>query len=198
VDCAVPTIDYRTRTGRIRRRAGQHPSLDAASVKDFAAWLHAREARRQELAATRQRAKAATSSQPSTPDPSDWVDTAAGAKMMGCSESHVPWLARHGRIEGQLVRRRWWYRSDSIRAYIVERDQWISEVAAARSSAATLAPSNVPFVKGASNNGTSAAPRHPSPSTPSSHSRSSTGRRNTNGDSPAANASVKEPNAASS
>lgn len=132
VGCPVPTIDYHTRTGRIRHRVGQHPSLDAASVKDFATWWHAREARRQELAVTRQRANAATSLVPPTPNPNDWVHTAAAAQMMGCSESHVPWLARHGRIEGQLLGRKWWYRIDSIRAHITERDQWMSEVAAAR------------------------------------------------------------------
>lgn len=52
--------------------------------------------------------------------------------MLGCSQSHVPWLARHGRIDGRKVAGRWWYFEASVRAHIDEQSRWMSEVDAAR------------------------------------------------------------------
>lgn len=136
VGCPVPTVEYYARTGRIERRPqrrGREPSLSRASVEEFAAWWRTESARRREAqdrrAQDRER-RAAEQSGP--PEPAGWVDTATAAQMLGCSESHVPWLARHGRIDGRKVAGRWWYAEASVRAHIDERSQWMSEVDAAR------------------------------------------------------------------
>src|SRR6476661_2213733 len=50
VGCPVPTIDWHTRTGRIKTRPhqGNRPTVDAASLEGFREWWQAREREREE------------------------------------------------------------------------------------------------------------------------------------------------------
>jgi hypothetical protein len=129
--CPETTIEHYARTGRIQRRTGRTPSLSGASVERFAAWWHDETARRRQRAEARAR-KVARSAPAGPPEPDGWVDTATAARMLGCSESHLPWLARNGRFEGRKVGGKWWYLAEGVRAHIDERNAWISEVGAAQ------------------------------------------------------------------
>lgn len=48
VGCSVAAVDYHKRTGRIRHRTGQQPSLDATSMQEFAVWWRDHDARKRD------------------------------------------------------------------------------------------------------------------------------------------------------
>ncbi|WP_139982980.1 type IV toxin-antitoxin system AbiEi family antitoxin domain-containing protein [Nocardioides litoris] len=130
VGCPVPTIDWWKRQGRIRSRHGRWPSLDRASVQEFAVWWQQREE-----GSERRRRRRRASRTPS-PDPAEWATTAEAAELLGITTGQVGHLARTGQLEGQLVGGRRWISRDVLRRAIAsraaERQTWVSWADAAK------------------------------------------------------------------
>lgn len=145
VGCPVSTIDWHTRTGRIasRPRNGSHPTVDAASVAEFAAWWQKREERRAATAAQRAvfrerraRTEARRTSSDSVPSepPAEgsWVSMVDAAEQLGCTRGSVRRRIDDGRLTGTRVGQRWWVEETSLAALVAEEARWMSYAAAAR------------------------------------------------------------------
>jgi excisionase family DNA binding protein len=132
VGCPVPTIDWHTRTGRIRTRPfkGSRPTLERESVEEFAVWWTKRQTSRAKKRGTRHE----RSSGP--PDEYGWLDTTQAAQRLEVSREHVPWLAERGVISGLRKGGRWWLLESSVEKHRQtresERGTWVSQAAAAK------------------------------------------------------------------
>jgi hypothetical protein len=123
VGCPVPTIDWYTRTGRIRKRPrhGARPSLSRSSVEDFARWWRqVQTARADRRLARRSRAPATPRRRgerrrarddglpPGLPDQGVWMTVTQAADLLEVSPATVVRLARSGSCPSVLHCGRWW------------------------------------------------------------------------------------------
>lgn len=143
VGCPVPTIDWHTRTGRIRHRphAGSRPSLERASVEEFAAWWREREAAKlarreaRTLSSRRQRERAANLGIPDgqllNAADAGWMTSTSAAEVLGVSGSTVLRMVRADHLVAEKVEQRWLIRAEEVRALAEERSQWVSMAQAA-------------------------------------------------------------------
>lgn len=139
VGCPVPTIDWHSRTGRIKTRPhyGNRPTIDAASLEEFREWWQAkekrREERRQERSSGRPRRPRQSASPPAPPGPAeDWVTVADACEALDLTESTVRHHIRRGDLESTRVGRRVWLSARSVREYAQDREGRISEADAAK------------------------------------------------------------------
>lgn len=148
VGCPIPTIDWYTRTGRIKKRpkVGTRPSLAKSSVEEFALWWRdrdvARMRRRQERAEKaarleRHRAHAERlgirpTRMPNAQDTAmGWLTTIEAAELLGVSRESVMRLVADAGCRTERVGHRWWIDQADVRNLAAERSQWISFAAAA-------------------------------------------------------------------
>lgn len=116
----VPTIEHAVRVNRIRHRPrrGVRPTLDAASVEEWAAWYRNLQ-EQQKLSAQRAR------STPESLPPGEWLSAAEAAQVLDVTAATVRRRADIGHLEThrgvQL-----WVNQESVRALAAERDRWIS------------------------------------------------------------------------
>lgn len=116
----VPTIEYAVRVNRIRRRPqrGQAPTLDAASVEQWAGRYRELQAQRKNSA---RRARSTTAPLP----PGEWLTTAEAAEILSV---HSGTVLRHVEL-GNLVAHRGsqvWVSEESVRALGGELSRWVS------------------------------------------------------------------------
>lgn len=135
VGCPVPTIDWHKRAGRIRSRH-QRPSLERASVEEFARWWRKR---RDDREARRALAQSRNPRRP--PEPTGWLSTDQAAEVMGCTTRNVARLAQNGALEATRSGGRLWLRETDVANFVAHRDHWISHAAAA--SIAGCSPSTI-------------------------------------------------------
>lgn len=117
----VPTIEHAVRVNRIRRRPqqGQRPTLDAASVVQWAAWYRDLQAHR--ASSPRRRARSTTAPLP----PGEWLTTAEAAEILAVQSGTV---LRHVEL-GNLVAHRGsqvWVSEESVRELAEESSRWVS------------------------------------------------------------------------
>lgn len=120
----VPTVEHAVRVGRIKRRPmrGARPSLDKASVLEWAVWYREVKAGQAQRRAARERARAASKSRGrargqsprvSTPEaveaPEDetWLAVPEAALVLDCSESSVLRWADGGHLVVKVDGRAW-------------------------------------------------------------------------------------------
>ncbi|UFN45201.1 helix-turn-helix domain-containing protein [Nocardioides okcheonensis] len=151
----VPTIEHAVRVNRIVRRSarGHHPTLDLASVLEWAAWhrevqierAQRRAAREQRQQARPERAaprglglrEILSARRPtSDPDPiTRWLTVEDAALALTCSESSVLRWVRAGGLEAKLEGRVW-VSGESVDRLIVARaadeQEWVSQADAAQ------------------------------------------------------------------
>ena len=138
VGCPVPTIDWHTRTGRIKTRPhrGNRPTIDAASLEEFREWWQARERAREERRqqpTPRRRTRKSTATASIRPEPAeDWVTVADACEALGLTESTVRHHIRRGDLESTRIGRRVWLSAASVREYAQDREGRISESDAAK------------------------------------------------------------------
>lgn len=145
--CPVPTIDWYTRSGRIQKRPrhGARPSLNRASVENFATWWQQRQTSAKESrAASTSRARTtprtrAERHRRSTdrgplqpPDPRSWRTAAQAADTLGVSPSTALRMAKKGSFPAVLLRGRWWIDQRGIEKLAQDRSRWISFAEAGR------------------------------------------------------------------
>lgn len=117
----VPTIEHAVRVGRIRRRPqrGRMPTLDAASVEQWAAWY--RNLQEQKELTPRRAARSSTAALP----PGEWLSTAEAAEVASVTPATI---RRHADLGNLDVHRgaQVWVSEKSVRALAADRDRWIS------------------------------------------------------------------------
>jgi hypothetical protein len=125
----VPTIEHAVRVKRIRRRPqrGRAPTLDAASVEQWAAWY--RNLQEQKMLGPRR-----AQSSPAPLPPGEWLSTTEAADVLGGTAASVRRFADLGRLEAH--RGAWvWVTEKSVRQLAAERaadrERWISWTVAA-------------------------------------------------------------------
>ena len=126
VGCPVPTIDWHTRTGRIKTRPhhGNRPTIDAASLEEFKAWWQSRDHR--EVPARRKR-------RPARPErPEGWMKVETACEVLSLSESTVRYHVRRGDLESMRQGRYVWLSETSVREYAEDRAGRMSQEDAAR------------------------------------------------------------------
>lgn len=125
VGCPVPTIDWNKRTGRIRSRR-QRPSLERASVEEFAQWW---QTRREDREARRTLGEQRNRRDP--PGPTGWLTTEQAAAVLGCTTRHITRLTQSGTLQATRAGGRIWLRESTVNDYVTARQQWLSHTAAA-------------------------------------------------------------------
>lgn len=124
VGCSVAVIERHKRSGRIKsrshRRGGHYrPSLDRASVEEFAAWWIPMNAERGQRMAERELRVSEPIGRPD--DSQVWLDLTTVALMLGCTSQWVGRLASEERIPAVHRGRRWWIRRHDAEIYAAAR-----------------------------------------------------------------------------
>ena len=130
VGCPVPTIDWYTRSGRIltRPHRGSRPTVNRASVQEFAVWWADRQQQRGRRRARSKGRKRATS----PPAPRGWLPSEEAAQILGLSQTHALRLAHEGAYVTVKRGKRFWMLEADVRAVAAERARWVSLVDASR------------------------------------------------------------------
>jgi excisionase family DNA binding protein len=125
----VPTIEHAVRVNRIRRRPqrGRAPTLDAASVEQWAVWYRNLQGQKK-LSPKRAR------STPAPLPPGEWLSTAEAGDVLGVTAWSVRRFVELGQLEAH--RGAWvWVTESSVRQLAEERaadrERWISWTEAA-------------------------------------------------------------------
>ena len=133
--CPVPTIEHHAREGHIKRRprSGNRPTLNRASVEQFADQWQAKQAARAER---RKKRDMPAPSKRVPPEDTGWLHADEVVELTGLGRPRVGQLATLGILPAQWSgHQHLWFREDQTRrwheARAADAEQWISWRAAA-------------------------------------------------------------------
>lgn len=121
VGCARQSIDRYVQAGHIARRyplGRKTPTLDRASVEEFANWWKVHELEKQ------QRRQSGTRPPAGPPDDGDvWLDSVTASLVVGISPQYLGRLALAERLPAERDRRtkKWWFRRRDVEQFAAAR-----------------------------------------------------------------------------
>ncbi len=150
VGCSIAVIDWHSRRPesllRTRPRHGSRPTLEAESVREFAAWWaererakRARRRRRDELAERELARRADPGPRRGPEPPQECVATIEAAVALDMTRAHVLKMLRTGVLDGVKQGRRWWVAETSLQQMLDERARWATFEETARIAGCTTA-----------------------------------------------------------